>query len=345
MNGSDKKVQRQQNFQNGKLGCYSLKAVIPLLIFLWPIGAFLLIKRIIITKDFPKLRRNAVITLVLFVIFITIGIFALDDKEKDAYTAADKTVLASQEIDQDKETQDTLTEDVEKDSTLSDKEFKKKIKSPIAQDDILELYNSKLTENQRKQLLEAVDNDRKSGFIKSIKKDNGNIELSIDHMFSSLEFLDEIPSEDWNDLRNIQKAAKDYQKAENEKSKLFDEYEDAKFVAKESVETLNVYVLYKIKYSKSFLVTDYIESGGAVIPANQWYGAVKFKQTPSQAGVVDIMVKSNGTFHYKTEDGFEGDIPQYEEVSSSDVEYSDKYSAIDAVEDKAISEIKSILGI
>lgn len=341
----NKEEQRNLNFQNGKLGCYSLKAIIPLLIFLWPIGMFLLIKRIIITKDFPKFRKNAVITMIVFILFITVGIFTLDDKEKEAYTATDKTALASQEDDQDKNQQDNVKEDEKKDSSVSDKEFKKKIRSPIVQDDIIELYNSELTEDQRKQLIEAVDNDKKSRLLEDAEEYNGHVERSIEDMILSLEFLDEIQSEEWSDLRSIQKAAKDYQKADNEISKLIDKYEDAQFVNTESVQNLAVYVLYKAKNSESYIFTDYVESGGSVIPANNWYGAVELKQAPSRAGVINITVASNGTFHYKTKDGFEGDIPQYKEVSASDIEYSDKYDEQDVIQENAISEIKSILGI
>ena len=72
-----KNQQRIHNFKNGKLGWFSLYAIIPLLFLLWPLGIYLISKRIVLTKEIPHLRKPAIITLISYGVFILFGFLFL----------------------------------------------------------------------------------------------------------------------------------------------------------------------------------------------------------------------------------------------------------------------------
>ena len=233
------------------------------------------------------------------------------------------------------------------DTDYSNNAFRKKLKKIYDCQDIVKLYNARLTEEQRQELIVFVENKLQKD-LKEMIGDRGSIYANLaKKIVESLSFLDEIQTEDWGDLRKIQNAAKTYNAATKNKKELKEKYKGAEIVKNyEDADSWSFYVLSKIRLTDCFLITNYEYEYGVERPAGDFHAAMKFKNTPSREGVMsDIMFIPDGTMVYKTIDGFEEEINKYKEVTKEDFEYTKGINKIEETQAAAESEIINLLGL
>lgn len=274
------------------------------------------------------------------VFIVIIAIFAviafMPDGNKEENSANVETVK--------EEHPDTI---IASDTDYSNNTFRKKLKKIYDSQDIVKLYNARLTEEQRQELIVFVENKLQKD-LKEMIGDRDSIYANLaKKIVESLSFLDEIQTEDWADLRKIQNAAKTYNAATKNKKELKDKYKGAEIVENyEDADSWSFYVLSKIRLTDCFLITNYEYEYGVERPAGDFHAAMKFKNAPSREGVMsDIMFIPDGTMVYKTIDGFEEEINKYKEVTKEDIEYTEAINKIEETQAVAESEIINLLGL
>lgn len=318
---------------------YSKWFIILSLIYLMPLGLFLMWEGKIFTKK-TRIVISTIIAIISALLFITsVNTKPLTPEQEKSRIEYEQ---AQREARKAKEEQEKLKKTDEQYKNKLEKSFKDK-----NGDELIALYNN-ATDNQKAIFTDMTTREYMKWLSEFRDKDRFSIALNeeLNKYYSQLAFLDQINDNRLEDLKAVRNAIGNKMISQDDINLFIKEHnmKDAKvFENFNDAETITAYVTQRVSgafnikilgnnigegYTDEYLINSYKYYGNISVPDDSWEAIITFKKTTNvKQGLMTVQAIKIADKKYERSGGFEVTLPVYAEITQADIEYSRKVMA------------------